>query len=126
MGKYNADEWAMIGINRFGPDRDLWIFTCPACGKTQSVADFVEAGMNPTLARRYAGVHCIGNYYTELANCSHTVDLLFETGKNDIVRLPDGSKISVFPFAPSDCLEWANAKDAREALGVFDKLAKCA
>lgn len=97
---FNA--WRTEGERRFGPDRNLWRFVCPACGHVASWADWKAVGA-PEGAEGFA---CVGRwtqgsrsamYANGPGPCDYTGGGLFQL--NPVLVQKDGESTTFFAFA---------------------------
>ncbi len=98
-------EWLDEGKRLFGPDVKKWRFTCPMCGKTYSVEEFMQAGgEGPNSAYQ----ECIGRYLHagppngkdgNPDGCNWCAYGLFGTaGKGRLIEADDGTIHEAFHF----------------------------
>lgn len=106
--KFTEAEWIAKGEELFGPDRERWVFRCPACGNEMSIAraraEFPQlrgSGWAPES-------ECIGRYFDVPAaqvarpgvtsrRCDWCAYGLFR-GPWVVVRAKTGTETAVFEF----------------------------
>lgn len=102
------EEWAQVGLERFGPDRMDWMFVCPVCGHVAAAREWVTLGA-PEGA---IGFSCVGRWVDKAAQaltgaktpvkgpCNYAGGGLFRLNPVH-VQVPGGSDPhQVFEFAP--------------------------
>lgn len=65
MSDVSLEEWQAEGTSLWGQDPRLWCFACPACGRRQSVQDFMLLGMPIEMAQQLAGYTCIDRWRSQ-------------------------------------------------------------
>ena len=92
-------EWLDKGTEKFGKNKDDWIFECPSCKHKQSVNSVIEH--NPELkkedVRKWIYFNCEGRTNEE-NGCDWTLGGLFQIHTLEILW-EDNSKSKVFNFA---------------------------
>jgi len=94
------DAWRDEAARRFGPKGRDWKFKCAQCGETQSLKEFVDAGMTLEEAQSRAHFSCIGRW-VKGRGCDWTLGGLFRIHTME-VQTPDGELTPVFEFADAD------------------------
>ena len=57
--------WQLEAEVLFGPNRNLWRFVCPGCGRVQCRGDFLDLTVFPENADQIAGFSCIDRWQTQ-------------------------------------------------------------
>jgi len=89
-------DWYKQGIELFGEGVKHWLFKCPACGNTQSIDDFLEAGLSLEEAQGRFYFSCIGRY-DKTQGCDYTNGGLINIAPTKVVKGED--EFTVFEFA---------------------------
>ncbi len=71
------NEFIQIAESRFGPNSKNWKFICPKCKTIQSRQDFIDNGIEETIAQNQIGFSCIGRHIKE-KGCNWTLGGLFQ------------------------------------------------
>lgn len=90
------DDWLAEGRQRFGEDPLKWRFMCVACGETQTLQDFLDAGLSKDEAMSHIYFSCIGRL-VKGRGCNWSLGGLFQINTLTVVR--DGKSTAAFEFA---------------------------
>lgn len=96
IGVETFDDWAAEGRSLFGPDRNQWIFQCPACKSIQTADLFESLGLDTSLVT----TSCLGRHLPqkdreEQNRCDYTNGGLFRLGRSVEA---DGVIFQTLPF----------------------------
>jgi|SaaInlStandDraft_4_1057021.scaffolds.fasta_scaffold01991_13 hypothetical protein len=95
MKEYTLDQWRAKAIELFGEDIKQWKFKCPCCEESQTLGEFIDAGIkNPQDKFFYS---CIGRW-AEGRGCDWTLGGLIQVHKT-LVTPPDGNVTQVMEFS---------------------------
>ena len=98
------DEWAKIGHEAFGDDRNQWQFVCPMCGHEQSI-ETAKAACEVDDAE-WVPFSCAGRY-GDPEGCDWTLGGLFKFHRLEVRR--DRRMMPVFEFADAAAMEAVRA-----------------
>lgn len=89
-----VDQWKAKATALFGADVDKWRFKCPACGQSQTLAEFKAANVQKPEGKFYFS--CIGRWVPG-RGCDWTLGGLFQIHKTEVID-QDGDVFPVFEF----------------------------
>ena len=93
--KIDLEAWKSLGAEKFGADKRMWKFKCPACGGVQTLQDFMDNGVKDPDGKFYFS--CIGRW-VQSRGCDWTLGGLLQIHNTEVVT-EDGSIVPVFDFA---------------------------
>lgn len=88
-------QWREKAEPMFGKDIKQWKFQCPVCKQTQSLQEFIDAGVKEPESKFYFS--CIGRF-VKGRGCDWTLGGLLQIHKTEVVS-EEGKPIPVFEFA---------------------------
>ena len=94
MTVLTLDEWKQKAISLFGEDHAKWRFACAHCGESQTLQEFIDAGIENPGNKFYFS--CIGRWIKG-RGCDWTLGGLFQIHKTE-VKSEEGKNIPVFEF----------------------------
>jgi hypothetical protein len=103
----SIEEFVKIAVERFGSDRNKWVFVCPACKTPQTGEDLIKAGVKPEDVNSVMAYSCIGRFTNAGPvkkgdkpgkGCDWTLGGLFHLHTLEVIY-EDGYKRPVFEFA---------------------------
>ena len=101
MIRQTINEWLKQGVTLFGDDMKAWRFKCAKCGETQTIQDFIDAGVeNP---ERYVHFSCIGRWVKD-RGCNWTLGGLFQFHKKEVIN-DEGARVQAFLFDGEEAKE---------------------
>lgn len=90
------EDWKKKGRELFGEDSKQWKFKCPICETSQSIRDFIDAGVDEDEARDSIAFECIGRHLPKEETQS-----AFKSGKKFITGKPcDYAGYGLFKLNP--------------------------
>ena len=95
MTKLTLAEWRALAEPKFGADIKKWKFKCCNCGQSQSLQEFIDAGVNDPYQKFYFS--CIGRW-VDNRGCKWTLGGLFQIHDTEVVN-EEGNTVAVFEFA---------------------------
>ncbi len=93
------EEWMKKGEELFGEDKKNWRFKCPACGNTQTIAEFIKLGLDKDKILGIFYYSCIGRW-DKTQGCDYTTGGLFNISPIKIIK--DGQESYAFAFAEEE------------------------
>ena len=89
------DEWRAKAEPLFGKDIKNWKFKCCQCGQTQTLQEFIDAGIEEPETKFFFS--CIGRW-VKGRGCDWTLGGLFQIHVTEVTS-EEGKNIPVFEFA---------------------------